>query len=223
MDDELLKTQFEKKNRFIVAWFFRLTQIKTNYVKFNQCRYKFSIWNKGWLLFSQNSLSWGARVISSRVQQVPMGSTLLGHLTVIESLAGKAASWWNISVRNVHGATSNLIRLKHWRSLLAKTIERIVYYDLWKKHCRYCGVVPWFIRKCKLSIMDSLHLRIWWGGFSPKWLFTEAAIHWISPKGWLFTECPLGVVIHRMSGVIFPLFYGTFGESPPQWQFTECP
>jgi hypothetical protein len=29
------------------------------------------------------------------------------------------------------------------------------------------------------------------------------------------------VVIHRMSGVIFPLFYGTFGESPPQWQFTE--
>jgi len=62
-----------------------------------------------------------------------------------------------------------------------------------------------------------------WGGFSPKWVFTEAGFHRISPKGWVFTECPWGEGFHRISGVVFPLFHGRFGESPPQWVFTECP
>ncbi len=63
-----------------------------------------------------------------------------------------------------------------------------------------------------------------WGGFSPKRVFTKAGFHrsGFSPKR-VFTECPWGEGFHRILGVVFPLFHGRFGESPPQWVFTECP
>jgi hypothetical protein len=93
--------------------------------------------------------------------------------------------------------------------------------------------------KCHLSwvslccVLFKLSYRCY--GFSPKWLFTEPAIH-RTPLVWAFTECPLGMGFHQTiytrKGVVAVKchLYGlspnarTSGVSPNAlkiWGFTE--